>query len=101
MSKSEMQRVAESVNCNCRAYSGRGMMGRYCLGIEVSNLANFLADMIEYINPYKAKELSDTMRMLRTDNLGHDMILYFPGTTYAEDDSDEDTEECDEDNALR
>lgn len=64
-------------------YSGRGMYGEMCFGVVVpgfNQAARFLVElatlMVDHDEPGTAGELADAMR---SDNMGMDMIFYFPG----------------------
>jgi len=51
-------------------YSGRGMYGKECFGIVVESYSNIEDELEKY----------DVMG--RKDNMGHDMIIYWPSLTY-------------------
>ncbi len=95
-----------------RSYSGRGMYGRRCVGVVVENLGSFIADTISEIvdrlaymseeeredhNP--ATEMEQVVRAFRnmkTDNMGMDIIVYFPEEEWKDDEKEDDDEEMDE-----
>ena len=77
-----------------RAYSGRAMYGKSCLGIvtdtptrAIFTLATNLADMEE-------NELLTMLRDApsREDSMGHRVVVYFPSLEVDEDEEDEDEE---------
>jgi hypothetical protein len=68
-------------------YSGRGMYGAECLGIVISGLGEamtFTAALMAALDAHGEEGeniLYDLARDARQDNMGHDMIAYFPGVT--------------------
>jgi hypothetical protein len=77
-----------------RNYSGRCMYGRTCFGIVASNVGSIFADLVEGADeffskfydedmepPHILRELARMMRLYRQDNMGHDVIVYFPDFT--------------------
>lgn len=82
-----VQKAADSCEYTTRSYSGRGMGGKYCLGVEADDLHEFLADMLRaIIMEYSYEDDSDetimdvaeAVRHMKTDSLGRHMIIYFP-----------------------
>lgn len=66
-------------------YSGRAMYGRTCVGFVVPNtgmLLNLGLAIGTVLDEYEAQAF---MGGARTDNLGLDMIVYFPEVQIAED----------------
>src|SRR5690606_5360424 len=64
---SENQDEIKSIHTS---YSGRGMYGKECFGIVVESYSNIEDELEKY----------DVMG--RTDNMGHNMIIYWPSLTY-------------------
>lgn len=70
-------------------YPGRGMMGSTCFGVVMSDVAEavklFLALAQASLDAYDMlmPELDGLAIAMRTDSLGHDAIIYFPGWTLA------------------
>ncbi len=56
-----------------RSYSGRGMYGRYCVGVSID----------DYFDAQEVKKLISGSRM---DNLGMGYIVYWPGLTWPAED---------------
>lgn len=100
----KLQHICFMADIPTRKYSGRGMFGKECLGIEVDNLGSFMADIMEaiidtsevdgdhtqvkvYVEAMEA--LADAFRNMRTDSLGMGMIIYFPNIPYTKDGDDE------------
>jgi len=82
-------------------YSGREMNGRYCVGVMVSrNPFDVLLKIVEATfdelhEPNEGADHSQFMGSLellegaRTDQLGKDQILYFPGLSWEEEEETE------------
>jgi len=77
---------------NIRSYSGRGMDGALCLGVEIPRNALFELGYEMARSVYRDAIWSDTsiIPAPHTDSMGHDMIVYWPGAKVQE------TEEVDE-----
>lgn len=71
-----------------KSYSGRFMYGETCLGFCLARNADWLDifDMFENVNPCLFKKVEKELRELkncaRSDSMGLDKILYFPGHQY-------------------
>ena len=61
-------------------YSGRGMFGRRCFGL-VGSIEEIHAALIGFVadNPQTADIVRELVRGQKRDNMGMDMIVYFPG----------------------
>ena len=62
-------KIANKFDTLIRAYSGRGMFGAECVGVEVS-AADF--------TPFKAALKRAQIGGMSIDNMGLDMIVYWP-----------------------
>lgn len=78
------------------SYSGRGMFDRKCLAFRVSELNNFLAEIFYSVEPEDLNEIGEMFRNMRTDNLGLDMVVYFPHTEFVEPEEEDLKEETEE-----
>lgn len=72
-----------------RAYSGRGMYGEECLGVELESSAlEFAADVIDGYHLSGVGErwatLATLLRTAREDTLGLGRIVYFPRVKWRE-----------------
>ena len=83
-----------------RSYSGRGMFGRSCLGIDVESVLSFYCEIIRQEMSEDEREMvADIVESSKTDNMGKDYIIYFPNVSYDnttrdhEDEQDHDDEE--------
>ena len=95
---SKLQRIFENADYNVRSYSGRGMYGKTCLGVEIPNLGDFLSDLVEGlvgVEEDECLEVAASIRYLATDSMGQGMIVYFPRTPFDSEDSDEQVEDED------
>jgi len=96
------QEIIENAGYECRNYSGRGMCGKYCLGVVVKNMGEFIGNIFYEIADLDwayCEEMGDLFGSMRTDNMGLDTILYFPGTAYSEEDDEEDETDEEMENA--
>jgi hypothetical protein len=77
---------------NIRSYSGRGMDGALCLGVEIPRNSLFELGYEMARSVYRDVIWSDTsiIPAPHTDSMGHDMIVYWPGAKVQE------TEEVDQ-----
>lgn len=74
-----------------RSYSGRGMYGRECVGLVVSNVFSAVAALYSGLSRVVADEidledyleaLSDVIRETRQDGMGLDHIIYWPALAW-------------------
>lgn len=84
-----LQRVLERAGHECRAYSGRGMYGRHCLGIDIDRgqLGVVFADVLEngaLEEEEDIEAMAEAFRRMSTDSMGLGSVLYFPGIPYEE-----------------
>lgn len=78
-------------------YSGRGMYGDTCIGFVTGELNRFLLEFGAFFNESNSLsfDIGPFAERIRTDNMGYDTIVYFPGIT-APALEDEEEEEPDE-----
>lgn len=81
-----------------RSYSGRGMYGKYCVGIELDR-----GDSAFKLALHLSSELGDSAHFLndldiRQDSLGLGTILYFPYVEWPKDMPEDDEEFENEEN---
>jgi hypothetical protein len=83
----KLQNFLEQGGFDIRPYSGRGMFGKQCVASATNNIAQFLRNVIldiltetidELITPEEAKDYINTLFAYSQDNLGLDMIIYWP-----------------------
>jgi hypothetical protein len=65
-----------------RSYSGRGMFGKTCLGIEVPNIDLFYYDLIHYLEDSNKQDIQSALHNMKQDHMGKNMIIYFPSIQY-------------------
>jgi hypothetical protein len=74
-------------------YSGRGMMGKRCLGITVDSIGELLCAIAEISNIMGRDRMDEEFGELftilnedtRSDNMGYSTIYYFPSVQIEED----------------
>lgn len=95
----QLQDLFESAGQECRSYSGRGMYGKSCLGVEPYSMGDFIADvmsaLIEECETEEGREsvargCAEAFRNMRTDSMGRGMIVYFPDVQFDAGEPDED-----------
>lgn len=69
--------VIENAGFDARSYSGRGMYGKECVGYTCDDPTDSMLDIIED-HEGDIAELIQTLRRMRTDNMGMSYICYFP-----------------------
>ena len=96
MPKHALQKLIEGSDedFKVRSYSGRGMFGKRCLGIEVDreySLGDVFAAILEAIanddcvlNEQGLEEAAEAFRNMSSDNMGLGMIYYFPNVPYSD-----------------
>ncbi len=105
--KSYLQSVMEMAELNPYAYSGRGMFGRYCVGVNVDSLGSFLRGITTAAFEFSVEDenfdyddFADELGNIRQDSMGTGVVLYFPDVDFVKDedeDEDEDSENESED----
>jgi hypothetical protein len=72
----------EECGLDVMSYSGRGMFGKECVGVQVDNLGEFFAEVIYGLEPdderMDKETLAEAFRNMKTDELGRGMVVYFP-----------------------
>lgn len=83
-----------------RSYSGRGMNGKRCVGVDLdqpSDVGALFAECIRHAaeNPDDAEELADMAGSYSQDSMGKGVIIYWPNIAWeGGDDDEEPCEEC-------
>lgn len=85
---SDIQNIAEEFGMNVRSYSGRGMMGKTCLGIVIDDAT----ELFHLFYMLGARDREMPTGPVRSDTMGYSTIYYWPYEEYVEskEDSDED-----------
>lgn len=86
-------------------YSGRGMYGKKCVGVVVSDqqefLGNFTYELLQITNTLNdLRDLPDFFKEMKSDNMGHDVILYWERFSWDEEEEDEDDEDNDDEDFV-
>lgn len=89
--------LCDNTGIEVRSYSGRGMYGRKCLGIDTDDVMGTIADLIEaavdfHNRPVAYNMLAEALRSSRQDSMGLGVIIYFPSIAW-EDSWDDDSAE--------
>lgn len=85
-------KMTAEFNCTPSSYSGRAMYGQRCVSVVVENFAVFAAGLVRAAaDLYNGDELCDILDNIaelfddaRTDNMGRDMVIYWPGWEWLE-----------------
>jgi hypothetical protein len=95
MDAEKLIEAIEGAGYEARRYSGRGMFGRHCVGVEVHRNVGEFTMALEIVRAAmdcaetedKTFAAVDELARLRTshDALGLNTILYFPGVPWPED----------------
>lgn len=89
--KSRLQDTLESTLDGVRSYSGRGMYGRSCLGIETDDIGDVFAAVLEELEGEEdTQDIQLAFKDMRTDAMGRSTIVYFPTVPFVEDDEEDD-----------
>ena len=93
------QQIMEDAGFSTREYSGRGMHSDNCLGAIIpagQTVLDFVAEVIQTIKEqandldadkqdgmeHALDDFCSLLREAKTDSLGNDMVIYFPGQDY-------------------
>ncbi len=78
-----------------RSYSGRGMFGKECLGVDIDcgKLGNFIARVIQGMQCQEGAEnidaLTEAFEHMAQDQMGKGIIVYFPDVPFTADEEGE------------
>lgn len=81
-------------NFMVRSYSGRGMYGRECLGIDCKDPLECFSQLVtllcfEYEEASEVQDILECLGKPRWDSMGLDYILYFPRMEWVEESEEE------------
>lgn len=105
--KTELQQLCEDAaddgryggrQMRVRSYSGRGMFGASCLGVEGDSLVEIFAALFQAAADQgpDLQEIADALADGRTDSMGRGVILYFPQIGFVDEEEEELEEDCPE-----
>jgi hypothetical protein len=87
-----------------RKYSGRGMYGKYCFGIDIGDKDPYqaVAEIMKACMEYELDNFGDTHTAnlliergaIKVDSLGRGSIVYFPEFVFIEQETNEDDIPC-------
>lgn len=89
----ELKKLLISAGYEPRSYSGRGMFGKHCIGVESGASQAAVKVTLQVVHAavidhrYDKQDLEDLLEKLddvRTDNMGLDMIVYWPNIKWEE-----------------
>jgi hypothetical protein len=101
MPKHIVQETIENAGYQTRSYSGRGMYGKICVGVDAGkSLGAFFADILQEVRNSSDKpggeemdsqliELEDAFRTMSSDAMGMGTIVYFPDVPFMGDDEED------------
>lgn len=96
-----LRELCDHAELEPETYSGRGMMGRQCLGVQCDSVVGFVSSILcaarEMCATYEQLEMTvegieDALGAMRQDSMRHNIILYFPGVPFDSESSEEDDE---------
>ena len=85
-----------------RSYSGRCMYGADCLGVTAEDVTVVYKELISALlngaklDRFQKTEIMDALEGVRTDNMGRDQIVYFPGIEFVDGGEQDESESEDE-----
>lgn len=96
------QQIIEAAGFETRSYSGRGMYGNNCLGVDPDTVHEgvLFAEVLRVLDLESAEEVAmvgKAFRRMRSDSMGRGIVVYFPGEAYQDDGAGDEDDE-DEDN---
>jgi hypothetical protein len=94
-----LKALIEAAGYKAYPYSGRGMLGRQCVGLTCSDVNTAIADLFEAVfeadvaneqEEYDARmsahsALCDALRSSAQDSMGYDRVLYFKSVEWQDD----------------
>lgn len=82
---SALQKVLEENDFEVRSYSGRGMYGKTCLGVDIPHgMGHLMATLILTVDEDDRDDVACAVETLCTDSMGLGQIVYFPRTPFVE-----------------
>lgn len=84
-----LQTLIQDAGYEVRSYSGRGMSGKECLGVDLDpnqTIMEFFADLLDACpqdEGFALDIISDALRIAKTDSMGLGSIVYWPGVPFA------------------
>lgn len=87
--KTRLQEIFEENGENVRSYSGRGMYGKRCLGVALTEgacLGGLFASVLGCLNEDDLSDicLLEAFEDMQVDSLGKGSIVYFPRIDFCE-----------------
>lgn len=92
MEKSALQKLFEETEFEPRGYSGRGMRGQSCLAVTGDDIGALLFALVHGVTDENRAEVAESVSNLTTDALGRGKIFYFPGTSFVDEEEEDEDE---------
>jgi hypothetical protein len=87
-----LQKLLNHIGYETRAYSGRGMYGEECLGVEpddgMGHLMQYVLENIKEVPKKDRPRIAQAFGRMQTDSMGLGTIVYFPGVPYKNEDEE-------------
>lgn len=88
-----LQDLAYEVEGDARTYSGRGMYGKSCAGITISDESSLIELGAAIVTTIEDEDLQESLiKNARLDSMGRGVIVYWPSIETDGDDEDEEDE---------
>lgn len=88
-----LKEIADNAGLSVRRYSGRGMYGSYCVGVDFESNRD-IAYMIESCDD--VDEAAQMFREMKQDNMGLGYIAYWPYVKWPDDVADPEMNDSDD-----
>lgn len=88
-----LEQHLDDLGAEMRSYSGRGMYGKECLGIDLDDMA----DAFRLALLVSDDDLAVALMSPKFDDMGKGIIVYFPNVAVPEGVTDEDDDDDEED----
>ena len=87
MDSKQLIKTLRKLGYDCRSYSGRGMFGKQCVGFTcpADGWKKLLLQIADIKEQDTRKGLADIFQGVCTDNMGRDIIMYFPAVEFPKD----------------
>lgn len=106
MGKHKMQDLLENAGYDCRDYSGRGMYGKSCLAVTLGTsgrhpaLATLIVEVLDNADADDLEVVLEALGEVEQDNMGHDVVYYFPQIPFAGEEEETEEEELNRDATI-
>lgn len=84
MDSNELIQLIEDAGYEAQSYSGRGMYGKECVGVDVDDDTEFAVDVMATAEPEDKETVRALLKASSVDQLGKGYIVYFPRLAWEE-----------------